>query len=381
MSNHFTIANLEEALSRLDPSDSDSLIDDPIFKIFRTALNEPCSDLQELWQDMFNLQAYPDIVEHIVCIPHLAQHIHNNEPGVFIDYKTMRETLHELQDYVQGGQQIILDMYSFLNHFTGVHVTFIRSTVSMVIWQLFSKMVDRFYGQISDHPFESFVRETIEIQNIDWPSCDSVKSQMTRKIRDAQVEIYKAAQELSYLKSSADIVTFTSHLAAAATYKNKVCLESNQISFGNESDIENDLIEDHRVAKILSKYTGPRTRATLLSRRKQAIIQRNAQATQARIAKQHHLRQQNRNNIHQYGNMSRVPLSDSVVRALSMIQENFRLTLTEDDEDEEDGVLGNMKGMSLESMEEEMKAKEPLGGVLVGKGFHVLDPFQVPTQD
>lgn len=379
MSEHFTIANLEQALSQLNPSDSDSLIDDPIFKIFQTALNEPCSDLQELWQDIFNQQSYPDIVEYIVPIPFLAQHIHNNEPGVFIDYKSMRENLHDLQDYIQGGQQIILDMYSFLNHFTGVHVTFIRSTVSMATWQLFSKMVDRFYGHISDIAFESFVQQTIDIQNIDWPSYDSVKSTMTKNIRDAQVEIYKAAQELTHLKSSADIVTFTSHLATAAAYKNKVTIDNKQIDLGNHSDIENNLVEDPRVTRILSRYTGPKTRETLLARRKQAIKLRNAQAAPSRIASQRQLREQNRNNIHQYGNMSRVPIADSVVRALSIIQETYRVALMEDDEDEKDGVVGGLKDTSLESMEEETKMREPLDGIIIGEGFSVVNVLQGPA--
>lgn len=378
MSDHFSIANLEAALSRLSSSNPDSLIDDPIFKMFQTALDEPFSGLRELWQDLFNQQRYLDIVEYIVPIPHLAQHIHNNEPGVFIDYKSMRENLHVYQDYIQGGQQVVLDMYEFLNHFTGVHVTFIRSTVSMAIWQLFSKMLDRFYGYISDIPFESFVQDTIDIHNIDWPSYDSVKSKLTTHIRDAQVEIYKAAQELTHLKSSSDIVTFTSHLATAAAYKNKLTIDNSQLDLGNDLDLENDLVEDPRVSRILSKYTGPKTRATLISRRKAAIMKRNAMNTQARITKNQVLRQTNRDNIHQYGNMSRIPISDSVVRALSMIQETYRVSLTEEDEDEA-GVVGSMKQMSLEAMEEEMKVKDPLGGMMLGEGFKVLNPFQVPA--
>lgn len=381
MSDHFTIGDLELALSRLNPSQTDTLIDDPIFKLFRKALDEPFSDLQDLWQDIFNLQEYPDIVEYITPIPHFAQHIHSNEPGVFIDYKAMQENLHDLQDYMQGGKQVILDMYDFLNHFTGIHVTFVQSTVSMAIWQLFSKMLDRFYGYITDAPFATFVNKTVEYHSTmkNWPAYKDVKSTITTNIHDAQVQIYKAAQELIRLKSSSDLVTFTSHLVTAAAYKNKVTLESNQLITSDaniDNDDDADLVENPRITRILNRHVGPQTRAALLAKRKAAIARRNARDTNTRISKNNAQRERNKNNVHQYGNTARVPLMDSVVRALSTIQENQRVSLEEEESDEEKKVLGQLNGMSLEEMEQEMKVREPLGGMLVGGGFEVYNVGQ-----
>lgn len=79
--------------------------------------------------------------------------------------------------------------------------------------------------------------------------------------------------------------------------------------------------------------------------------------------------------------MARVPLTDSVVRALSVIQEGYRELLFTGDEEEM--VTKGVKGMSVaekgevEEMEEEMNRREPLGGILVGEGFAVVDVWGV----
>lgn len=385
MFDHFSLSSLENALSTLEPSQSDTLIDDPIFKLFRTVLDEPCSGLQELWQDMFNKQEYCNIVEYIAPIPNLTQHIHNNEPGTFLDYKMMRENLHEVQDYIQGGQQVILDMYSFLNHLTGTHVDFVLSTVSMSTWQLFSKMVDIFYGLVRDFPFEHFVMDTIDTHTIDWPPYEIVKSSIASSICKAQTDVCKAAQGLLRLKSSPDLVTFTSYLAGAASYRNKITNNNSQFDLGadTQDELENILQgneqaeeEDQAAINILQRYTGPLTSASILSRRKAAVTRRNILTAQARITKNHHHRETNKSNTHQYGNMTRLPISATIIRALSMIQETYRISLTEEDEKEQqEGIVGGLKGMTIEALEEEFNEREPMGGMILGKGFEVLNSF------
>lgn len=361
------LANL--GMARLDPN-PDSLVNDPIFQTFQTALDEEDSDLHSLWLDTISLQIYSDPVEYLAPINNLVHFFHRQEPGVEIDYKTMREELHDFQDFIIGGQEKALALYEFINNFTGAHVEFIRASIAMHGWHMYSKMADRFYGLVSDPAFEVFVKNSIgyyEINTSAWSSYELTKHELQMKLICAQAFMENAAFRLATLKKSPEFREFKANILLAKKAK--------------------EMKETKDAERILSKYIGNQTRAER-TRRKAAVANRNSKATVDRILKNSALRRRNQANIHQFGCMAREPITESVLRALNTLQEKYSDGLFDDEEKqakeeemEEKKVLAGIKGLTvtvkaqyedLETMEEVMKAREPMDGILVGEGFHTV---------
>lgn len=373
------ITNLEQVLSKLGmtkfssnfessvDTNIDSLVNDPVFKTFQEALKEEYSDLPDRWQETFSLQVYPDPIEYLAPVNRSGHFFHIEEPEIQVDYKQMRENLHNFQDYIPGGQQTVTSMYEFINAFNGAHVDFVRSSIAMHGYQLYSKMADRFYGYVRDLAFEDFVKQTVEYTDDTsaWPPYLSVQSTLHTDFTNAELAMQQAAQQLVQLKSSSDLTSFNANIEAARSAKQSADAES-----------------------ILSKYIGSQTRAER-ARRKAAVSRRNVQNTQARVTKNAALRRRNQENIHQFGCMSRTPITEHVLRALTILQVKYSDDMYDEEEaeteievdEEEKKVVAKMKGLSVaakfggdaENMEEVMKVQEPMGGILVTGGYHVVD--------
>lgn len=423
MSDSFTMADLKREISNLEERRfSNSLVDDPTFKVFQTALSDEYSDLYERWRDMFQLQVYPDPTDYLASVQGFREQFYNHEPGCYVDYKRMRENLDDHRNYICGGSMAVLDMYDFLNKITGAHADFIRSHVALAGWELFGKMIDRFYGCVQDEVFETFVKYTLDTtaERSSWPVYEDVLTTLHANMEKAEQTIYNSKILLATLKASERLPDFYHKIE-----------EANMLRLQHEETVKQ--AAKARIAakaeRILSRRLGRQARAARAQRsaeqnkRKITIMLRNATAHAGRVEKYAPLRNRNRNNIHQFGSVSRTPLSAGVIQAINAMQDQCKDGLLEDDDprddlkmlkkqkdattikkEDADGdididgdgysadveddaentqltiALQDMSVQDFDALEAKMKVQEPLGGIVVGSGYTCLEMLGAPTQ-
>lgn len=312
----------------IDPSSEHSIVEDPVFQTFKTAILSEKED--ESWYRLVYGQEYPDPTL-LLNGDQFACAIAKQEPGQYIDYEQVRNDLYKAESYMQGGPEMKALTFKLYDELVINHVRYVHAATCAMGFEMYSRLIDRFYGKTGDLQFECLLSSNLPIESSissNWPSYEYVKHHNTCNLNFWRSWQNTYANSIVVLKNSPDLRLFFAQLhtalEASATTSCRMKVQSKR-----------NTINSH--TQNLHRVTSP-----LLNQRRCAVEKHKLATQMVRNAKHQELKLNNLHNIHQLGEQSRQRLTDGVVQALSDIQEEWK------DKMFEEQCLGDYVGETVE---------------------------------
>lgn len=135
-----------------------SLLDDRIFQAFHEAIGDDQSD--GAWHFITAYQDYPD-PSILLRAEFLAEDIARAESGKQIDYAKIRRSLATAEADLSGSNEDKRKMFEMCNKLVESHVSYVRATAKVLGYELYDKLIDRFYRKVKDDRFDHFIANII----------------------------------------------------------------------------------------------------------------------------------------------------------------------------------------------------------------------------
>lgn len=331
-----------------------SLLDDRIFQAFHEAIGDDQSD--GAWHFIAAYQDYPD-PSILLRAEFLAEDIARAESGKQIDYAKIRLGLATAEADLSGSNEDKRKMFEMCNKLVESHVSYVRATANVLGYELYDKVIDRFYRKVKDDRFDHFIANIIHANFLrSWPSYGKLKQSSVNNIRTWRQYQASASYTIEQLKLSVELKIFLAKVKTAVERH-----EDRQRKLAHKVDIPGQRHHSFPQAQTLGLARAQRRAST---EKRNKIIEQN------RVAKNLRLKSMNLQNIHQLGDQTRIPLPDYVIRALTDSQNKYQATLEEKDQGDGDVDEDNLHDVvqqmhvAKDGVEEDL-----LGGIIIPEGY------------
>lgn len=330
-----------------------SLVDDKVFQILNGAIGD--DQKVEVWHFIIAYQVYPD-PGILLRIESFARDIAASEPGKQIDYAKIRRDLATAEGDLSGSNEDKQRIFKICNKLVESHINYVQATAKVLGYELYDKLIDRFYGKVKDYKFDHFLASSIPANFVrSGPSYNKIKQNSVDNIRTWHQHQASASYKIEQLKSSVELKVFLA--------KVKTAVERHE-------DRQRKLVPKVNIPDQRHRPS-PQAQTLRLARaqRRASIEKRNKIIEQNRVAKNLRLKSMNLQNIHQLGDQTRICLPDYVIRALTDSQDKYQATL------EENKNKGDVDGDNLHDVVQQMHiakdgvGEDPLGGIIIPEGY------------
>ncbi|KAK5099634.1 hypothetical protein LTR70_002285 [Exophiala xenobiotica] len=315
-----------------------SLVDDKVFQVLNGAIGD--DQKVELWHFIIAYQDYPD-------------------PGILLRTESFARDIaasEPAEGDLSGSNEDKQRIFQFCNKLVESHVNYVRATAKVLGFELYDKLIDRFYGRVMDNKFNHFLAGSTPDNFVrSWPLYNNIKQSSVDNIRTWRQHQASASYNIEQFKMSVELKVFLAKVKTAIER-----YEDRQRKPAPKANIPD---QHHRPS--------PQAQTLRLARaqRRASIEKRNKIIEQNRLAKNLRLKSMNLQNIHQLGDQTRICLPDYVIRALTDSQDKYQATLEENkDKGEVDG--GNLQDVVQQMhMAKDGVGEDPLGGIIIPEGY------------
>lgn len=331
--------------------ESSSLLEDETFQVFDQALKN--DEERKIWHNLVAHQGYLDPII-LLRAESFTNDIVNSEPGKQIDYAKIREDLAKAKADLSGSYEDKQKLIKLHNKLVDGHTHFVQATARALGYDLYNKLIDRFYGKVEDNTFNQFIATKLPPNIVrNWPSYINIKQSTTNNIRTWRHKEASASYRIEQLKSSVEVKVLLAKLKTAVERH-----EDRQRKLTGKPNTT-----DHRYRPRSPAQTARLARA----HRRASIEKRNRLIEENRSIKNHRLKSTNLRNIHQLGDQTRVCLPDYVIRALTDSQDKYSAALENEKE------KGDMEEDGLHEFVQQMHIVKDggvylLGGIVIPEG-------------
>ncbi|KAK5944363.1 hypothetical protein PMZ80_003644 [Knufia obscura] len=339
---------------------SPSLLDDKVFRAFYAALQQDAKG--EIWHFLVTYQDYPD-PGILLQVESFAKDIARSEPGKQVNYEKVRKDLNTAQGELSGSHDDKERLFKLCNKLVESHVNYVRATAKVLGYELYDKLIDRFDNKVKDKNFEHFLATSVPSDLVrSWPSYNKIKQGNANNLRTWHQHQTLATYNIEHLKSSVELKVFLAKLKSA--------VERHE---GKQRRVARKVTPTHRHRLCPQAQTAYSAQA----HRRASIEKRNRIVSAERAARNERLKAINLANIHQLGDQSRICLPNSVIHALSDIQDKYQATIEDNKDHEKDDGDGGGLHVAVQKMHigGEDSGEDALSGIIIPEGFVHLGPM------
>ncbi|KAJ9655290.1 hypothetical protein H2198_005819 [Neophaeococcomyces mojaviensis] len=363
----YTVKGLEQGFKNLSmQGDHDnneqhpSIVDDPIFQHFYSK-----KEVDEKGFTHFEQVAkFQEPIDLTMLLDNklFINAIKAHEPGRYLSYRQIRKDLEMVEESIEGGPERVREMFNFSNRLSTTHNRFVRASCALTVLEMYEKIILRLYDIVPDQKFKALPELQSLLFKVEFEASKLPYSEVTfnthETIKCFEQQVKQATKDIEDLKNSIEFKTFRAKLNTATQV--------------HECKVHQAYIEAQRGASEAAKE---------YIQRLAEVKDKNARMNEQRIRKNLTIKTKNLGNVHQLGNQTRTPLPDSVIQALSIIQDSYKGTIFDEtfnnskkqeksDEDaSEDGVHEATEDIENKNEEPEGFEDEPLQGVYIPNGF------------